>query len=124
MNARLDAERRGRLAEGIAALFLAMKGYKILARRYRVFHGEIDLIAWEKSPPPGGTVCFIEVKWRPTLDQAVEALRRRQRERLARAASTFLARRSDLAAAEVRFDILVLAPASWPRHLKDAWRPA
>ncbi len=123
MKTRVAAERRGRLAESAAALYLTMKGYRILDRRFRSPLGEIDLIVWNRQPAPGGTVCFVEVKWRPTLDGAVEAIRTGQRERLARAATAFLARRRDLTQAEVRFDILVLAPSSWPRHLRDAWRP-
>jgi putative endonuclease len=120
---RAEAERRGRLAEGAAALFLAMKGYRILARRFRVQEGEVDLVAWQKAPKPGGTVCFVEVKWRPTLEVASESISAKQRLRLARAAEAFLQRHRFLASASVRFDVILLAPASWPRHLRDAWRP-
>jgi putative endonuclease len=120
---RVEAERQGRLAEGAAALFLAMKGYRILARRFRAREGEIDLVVWQRAPKPHGTVCFVEVKWRPTLAEATESISVKQRLRLARAAEAFLMRHSYLASAGVRFDVVLLAPAAWPRHLRDAWRP-
>jgi len=123
MSLRVEAERRGRLAEGAAALFLAMKGYRILSRRFRAREGEIDLVVWQRAPKPGGTVCFVEVKWRPTLAEATDSISLKQRARLARAAEAFLMRHSYLREAAVRFDVILLAPASWPRHLRDAWRP-
>ena len=52
-------ERRGRIAEWIAAAFLCLKGYRILARRYRSKLGEIDLIAVR-----GRRLAFVEVKRR------------------------------------------------------------
>jgi putative endonuclease len=123
VNTRAEAERQGRFAEALAALFLAMKGYRILARRFRVHEGEVDLVAWQSAPKPGGTVCFIEVKWRPTLTAGTESIGLRQRARIARAAEAFLAHHAYLASAGVRFDVVVFAPNAWPRHLRDAWRP-
>ncbi|MBC7313252.1 MAG: YraN family protein, partial [Rhizobium sp.] len=43
--ARKRAERRGRWSEWTAALYLMLKGYRILAMRYRVRAGEVDIIA-------------------------------------------------------------------------------
>lgn len=122
MTRRVEAERRGRLAESAAALWLAMKGYRLLARRFETPVGEIDLIAWQRQPKPHGTVCFIEVKWRPTLSAASEAIAPRQRARLERAGALFLQRRPALAAADVRFDAMLMAPGQWPRHLRNAWQ--
>ncbi len=119
---RQAAERRGRLAEAAAALWLAMKGYRIIDRRMRTAHGEIDLVVWHRTPAPHGTLCFVEVKWRPQLDQAAEAVSGRQRLRLTRASADFLQRRPRYASAAVRYDALLLAPQAWPRHLRDAWR--
>ncbi len=53
------AEARGRRAENVAALYLRLKGYRILARRAKLFCGEIDLIARRSD-----TLAFIEVKYR------------------------------------------------------------
>lgn len=113
------AELRGRRSETWASLLLVLKGYRILGRRVRTHAGEIDLVA----RAPSGVICFVEVKARTAQDLAAEALGRRQQLRIARAAQLFLARKPELAAKGMRFDTVTLAPRSWPRHIKDAWRP-
>lgn len=117
------AERSGRLAESAAALWLVIKGYRIVDRRVRTSQGEIDIVAWRRLPAPHGTLCFIEVKWRPTLDDATLSIGVRQRLRLARAAEEFLQSRPRFQNALTRFDAILLAPQAWPRHLRDAFRP-
>ena len=113
---------RGHGAEGLAAWWLRLKGYRILARNWRSAAGEIDLIARR-----GGVLVVIEVKQRGDLTQAADALQVRQRRRLARAAAAFLASRPDLAGLDLRFDAVVfgrlLGFRARPIHLKDAWRP-
>ncbi|MFK5036983.1 YraN family protein, partial [Klebsiella pneumoniae] len=42
---RIAAFRTGLSAESRAAAYLIAKGYRILARRYRTPHGEIDIVA-------------------------------------------------------------------------------
>jgi putative endonuclease len=64
--------RQGLRAETIAALFLRLKGYRILARRFTSPVGEIDLVARR-----GTSLVFVEVKARPTLDAAAESIRGR-----------------------------------------------
>jgi len=115
-DARKLAERRGRRSETIAAAFLMMKGYRILARRVRTHAGEIDLVA----RAPGGLVCFIEVKARADARVAAESVAPRQQARIARAASLYLAGRPALARHGVRFDIVAVTPM--PRHFRDAFR--
>ena len=61
---RQGAERLGRRAESIAAWYLRLKGYRILARRYRTPLGEIDLVAKR-----GQTLAFVEVKARTSQEQ-------------------------------------------------------
>ena len=68
MNRQL-AEARGRKAESLAAWWLRLKGWRILARRTRVPGGEVDLIAKR-----GRIVAFVEVKLRSTADAAAWAL--------------------------------------------------
>jgi putative endonuclease len=115
---RQAAERRGRRSETWAALFLMAKGYRILGRRVRTPAGEIDLVA----RAPSGVVCFVEVKARAARGLAADALGARQQARIARAATLFLARRPALASKGMRFDVIMLAPRSWPKHIPDAWR--
>ena len=112
------AQSWGRLAESLAACSLRLRGYRILARRYRTPLGEIDLIARR-----GRLVVFVEVKARAELEQALGALGRRQRARTERAAEMFLLRHPDHAGCALRFDLIAVRPWRWPYHLADAWRP-
>ncbi len=108
---------RGRRAEALAAWWLRLKGYRILVRGFRVAAGEIDLVARR-----GRLIALIEVKARPSLEQARAAILPRQRERIARAAEVFLQRYPGLADLDLRFDVVLLAPGRWPRHLTNAWQ--
>lgn len=115
---RAAAERRGRRAEAWAAWALRLKGYRILSRRWRGRSGEIDLVIRR-----GGVMAMVEVKSRTDFATAADAIDRRARARLARAAAEYLAGRPELAGLDVRFDVVVANPGRWPRHLPDAWRP-
>lgn len=110
-----QAWRYGRRAETICAWWLRLRGYQIIARRYRCPVGEIDLIARR-----GGTLAFVEVKARE--DQAADTLQPRQRRRIVRAAEAFLQSRPALAKLDLRFDLIVLRRRRLPRHLRAAWR--
>ena len=114
---RLLAYRRGDRAELLCLWHLRFKGYRILARRYRTPVGEVDLIARR-----GQVLAAIEVKARPDIASAGEAVTPRQRQRVARALSHFLSGRPDLAHLAPRFDVMLVIPRRWPRHLIDAWR--
>lgn len=109
---------RGRHGEGLAAWWLRLKGYRLLARNFRSGAGEIDLIACR-----GAVLAMVEVKTRGDLASASEALGPRQRARIVRAAEAFLQQRPQLAQLSVRFDVILVAPGRIPRHLLDAWRP-
>ena len=108
---------RGRRAEALAAWWLRLKGYRILARDFRVASGEIDLIARR-----GRVIALVEVKARPSLDEAREALLPHQRKRIERAAEVFLQRNPALAGLDLRFDVVLLAPKHLPQHIAGAWR--
>src|SRR3981189_2960467 len=106
------AERRGHRSESVAALWLRLKGYRILARRLKTRAGEIDLVA----AAPFGPVCFVEVKARGVALAAAESVGPGQQTRIARAASLYLASRPGLARRGARFDIVAVAPRSFPVH--------
>ena len=114
---RRAAERRGKSAELLCLWHLRLKGYRILARRYKTPMGEIDLIARR-----GDTLAAIEVKARADFDSAGMAITPRQQRRITRAIAHFLGGRPDLAMLAARFDVMLVAPRRWPRHLVDAWR--
>ena len=112
IDSRRAAEQRGRRAETLAAWLLRLKGYRVIARRFRTPVGEIDLIVRR-----GRTIAFVEVKYRPTMDEAAEAAGPAGRRRIARAAAAWLARNPAAADLDLRFDVLIAAPRRWPRHL-------
>jgi putative endonuclease len=116
---RKRAEKGGRRAETIAALWLGLKRYRIVGRRVRTPLGEIDLVALS----PDGLVCIVEVKTRASEALALEAITLRQRERILRSAELFIGKRPALRHKGVRFDAILIAPGRLPRHVKDAWRP-
>jgi putative endonuclease len=106
----------GRRGEWLAALWLMAKGYRILGFRLRTPHGEIDLVARR-----GRVLAAVEVKSRTSLEAALEAVTFTQRERLRRALRALAARRRGLEGAQLRLDLLALAPGRFPRHIHDAW---
>ncbi len=110
------ARRAGRRSEWLCALILMAKGYRLLGFRLKTAQAEIDILAAK-----GGAVAVIEVKRRATLNEALEAVTPRQRQRLMAAARQLAARRPDLADAAVRLDLMALAPGRWPRHIRGAW---
>jgi len=113
---RQAAERRGRCAETIAAWWLRLTGWRILARRARVPGGEVDLIARR-----GRTLAFVEVKARASAEAAAFSLDRYRLRRVAVAAER-LAPRFMRDGDEVRIDALFIVPRRLPRHLPDVWQ--
>jgi putative endonuclease len=95
---------------------LRLRGYRILARGYRVPVGEIDIVARR-----GRVVAAIEVKARDSAAAASEAIAPRQRRRVARAFEQFLAAHPQHAGLTLRFDVMLVARGGWPRHLSNAW---
>jgi len=114
---RIAREAWGRSAESLAAWSLRLRGYRIVARRFRTPVGEIDLIARR-----GRLLAFVEVKARGDLEEALLSLSPRQRQRTARAAEVFLMRHPGYALHTLRFDLVTVRPWRMPRHLVDAWR--
>lgn len=110
-------ERDGRSAESAAALWLQLKGYRILDRRARTPAGEIDLVAGR-----GNLLVFVEVKRRQDLDAAHIAVTPEMRRRIEQAARLWASRRKQMDRRMWRFDIVAIAPGTLPRHVRDAWR--
>jgi putative endonuclease len=113
---RVAAFRTGLSAESRAAAYLMAKGYRILARRFRTPHGEIDLVARRRN-----LLAFVEVKARATLDEAAFAVTPRQQLRIINAAQAWLVAHPEHAEFELRFDAILIAPRSLPRHLLAAF---
>ena len=106
----------GLIAEKIAVILLILKGYTILSLRERNSAGEIDIIAKRLN-----VVVFIEVKARKKAEHLHEVLLPRQQQRIARAASLFLAKKPTLLHCDQRFDLMLISSKTLPKHIKNAW---
>ena len=113
--ARRRAHREGHGAERAAVAYLYLKGYRVLARRYLVKGGEIDIVARR-----GNTIVFVEVKLRASLDLAASAITPTKRRRIARAVRVFVSRHH-AAHLTYRADAIYCAPWRWPLHVPAAF---
>jgi putative endonuclease len=112
---RQKAERGGRRAERLAAWWLRLKGWRILAMRARTPVGEVDLVARR-----GRVLAFVEVKARASETDAAWALDDYRLRRVAAAAEALMpryARDGDT----VRLDAIFIVPRRWPRHMTNVW---
>jgi putative endonuclease len=109
------AEARGRRAETLAAWWLRLWGWRILASRARVPGGEVDLVARR-----GRTLAFVEVKQRSTEDAAAWSLDEYRLRRVAVAAQK-LAPRYARDGDDIRIDAMFIVPRRLPRHLPNVW---
>src|SRR6516162_10959149 len=100
--ARVAAFHTGLSAETRAAAYLMAKGYRILAKRFRTPHGEIDIVARRRN-----LLAFIEVKARASLDEAAYAITARQQARIIAAAQAWLMAHPEHAEFEFRFDAML-----------------
>ena len=114
--ARQVAFRFGLSAESRAAAYLIAKGHRIVARRWRSPIGEVDIVARRRR-----TLIFVEVKARERLDDAAEAVLPRQQRRIIGAAKAWLASHPEDADRDIRFDVVLVAPKSLPRHIMAAF---
>lgn len=113
---RRKAYRRGLLSEYVAALFLILKGYRILSVRYRTKVGEIDIIARKAD-----LVVFVEVKARADAGAAIDAVGYGTQHRIRSASDIWMSRQPDYARLSWRYDIVAVVPWRLPRHLPDAF---
>ena len=110
------AEKRGRGAERIAALWLRLHGWRILARRARVPGGEVDIVARRRT-----TLAFVEVKARATEEAAAMSLDAWRLRRVVVAAER-LAPRYLKSGDDLRIDAIFIVPGRLPRHVPNVWQ--
>jgi putative endonuclease len=113
---RQKAWRRGHVAEYLAAAFLMLKGYRILAIRHRTKLGEIDIVARK-----GDLAIFVEVKSRRHAQEAIDAVSFSSQRRIRAASDLWLARQPDFDRLSQRYDIVAMLPGRWPQHFPDAF---
>jgi putative endonuclease len=121
VNRPADRRALGRRGEELAALHLAARGARILARNVHLRHAEIDLVALE-----GDVLCIVEVRLRSSsaFGSAAESVDPRKQRRLARAASELIARGELPRFRCARFDVIAIDASRSPpviEHLRDAF---
>lgn len=113
----------GIAAEKYAAWYLRLKGYRILAERYRNSHGEIDLLAAR-----GRDVVAVEVKARKNFQACHDAVAPWKQQKIMRAMQGLFSHQgkiaglANIAERNIRFDVIWVVPWRLPRHIVDAWR--
>ncbi|MBR6185510.1 MAG: YraN family protein [Clostridia bacterium] len=110
----MSREDTGLLGEWRAAKYLKKQGMRVMERRYRCGHGEIDLICAD-----GTETVFVEVKTRPDgrIGDGVRAVNREKRSRIKNAAAQYLRFHPS---PSVRFDVIEISAAGL-RHIKNAF---
>lgn len=111
----------GLKAEKIAAWYLRLKGYRILAERYHIRQGEIDVLAAK-----GNALVAVEVKARQHFSECEESITPWKQQKILHAMEYILSGKlaglAGAAGRDIRFDAIWIVPGRWPRHIKDAWR--
>jgi putative endonuclease len=111
----------GKSGEKIAFNYLKDNKYKIIARSYRLFKGEIDIIASVQK-----TLVFVEVKTRKSTDYGFpeESVTPSKQRQIRKIAQGFLAK-NNLQDVECRFDVISLSfdekEGYSIRHIKNAF---
>ncbi|AGA64085.1 putative endonuclease protein [Liberibacter crescens BT-1] len=113
---RHQALRYGLRAEFLSAIFLMLKGWKIMAFRHRNSFGEVDIIAFRQE-----LVIFVEVKARSNVKDALNAVSYLSQERIRSAGKAWLATHKDFHAFSYRCDIIAVIPWNLPKHFPDAF---
>ncbi|MBD3415167.1 MAG: YraN family protein [Candidatus Aminicenantes bacterium] len=111
----------GKMGEQFAFDYLKKKKYKIIKKGFRLFRGDIDLIAYDKD-----VLVFVEVKTRRGVrfglpEESVDSSKKKQIRKIARGFVSL----NRLDEVECRFDILALnfhpAQGFKATHFKDAF---
>ena len=102
-------------AEARAALYLAAKGFRPLAKRWKSPAGELDLVVKR-----GRLIVFVKVRARPRLEDAAEAILPRQQRRIVAAVGAWLAAHPEHAGYDMHFDAVLVAPGRMPQHIVSA----
>ncbi len=111
----------GRWGEKQAVRHLQNKGYEILEQNFRCRLGEVDIVASRN-----GTLCFVEVKTRTSLDFGLpcQAVGHRKQEHIRRVAQVYVQRNPKFDHCDLRLDVievLRLHTGNYIRHVEGAF---
>ena len=112
-----ERQELGRTGESIAADYLADAGLDIIARNYRCYRGEIDIVAME-----GEELVFVEVRTRHgtlQMGTAEESVTHVKRERLRTLAASYIREKNYEQWPPMRFDVVAITYA--PDDVNVRW---
>jgi putative endonuclease len=109
-----STEIKGYLGEFFAVCLLRIKGYKILARRFKTVCGEIDIVAQKND-----VVAFVEVKSRKSTDKCYNAVTDKQLKRIQRTSEIFMRKNKKFSNYFSSYDIILIADWKLPIHIKN-----
>lgn len=119
---RAKARAFGLSLEWRAALWLSLKGYRVVARNFLARGGEIDVVALSPERWLGrGAICFVEVRGRAEIQTAHESVDAAKQRRIGKAAHDFLARNPQFRDWPQRFDILAAGRRGGLIHIRNAF---
>ena len=115
----MDRRRReieGRKAEAHVARWMKMRGWKILAERFKVAEGEVDIIARRKH-----IIIFVEVKQRDKLSAIEDIVTQTNITRVMEAAEIWVGQNFEALGQdfEIRFDLAVIEGRVMPLSKVD-----
>ncbi|MBA3660260.1 MAG: YraN family protein [Gammaproteobacteria bacterium] len=105
----LQAKQAGDIAEETAFRFLVRKGLRLIAKNYRCYQGEIDLIMHDIKV---NELVFVEVRFRKNCEygDAVESIDEKKIKRIIKATHHFLQSKDWLFSVHSRFDVIAIHP--------------
>ena len=106
---------KGWLAEKFTCAYYIAHLYIPLKQRYKTKLGEIDLIMLRSNE-----IVFVEVKARK-YGMHENIISYVQQQRIKRAASLFMVQNSRYHGYNIRFDLSLVEPYSFPKIIKNAW---
>ncbi|MCT4574795.1 MAG: YraN family protein [Alphaproteobacteria bacterium] len=112
----LTSYNKGLLAEFLASIFLVLRGYKILNKRYKTKVGEIDIVARK-----GNYIHFVEVKLRKNQALAKEAISYKNQVRVTNAAKIYLQKNQKYLNYNLSFDAISVNFPLRINFIKNAW---
>ena len=111
---------KGHFSEKIACLYLMCRGWWPVRMNFTVGKGtgagEVDLIMKR-----GKTLIFVEVKYRKSFIQAIEAITVQNQMRVSKSSAVFLKQNPKYQGYKIRYDAVLLTPHKLPKHIPNAW---
>lgn len=123
----VDTRARGAMVEAAALAYLKRNGLREIATNANYRGGELDLVMFDDSARHGGSLVFVEVRYRSHagFGGGAASITAGKRRRLVLAAQHFIAQHHEYGSAACRFDVVEADgdPQSPGLHwLRDAFR--